>query len=237
MSAMSGGEVPGTRSAAIVDPADVRWDQAGLVPAVVQDATSGRVLMVAWMDAEALAATEATGLVHFHSRSRDELWRKGATSGHVLHLRDVALDCDGDTLLIRAAPAGPCCHRGTTSCFDAGPGSAEPAATDTELQGFGWLEELWSTIHARAATRPEGSYTARLVAGGPDLAGRKVAEEAVEVLIAAKNDASPRGSSTETRQALAGEAADLLYHLLVVLAERDVPPATVIGELRERHLP
>ena len=237
MSAMSGGEAPGTRRAAMVDPTDVRWDQAGLVPAVVQDATSARVLMVAWMDAEALAATTATGVVHFHSRSRDELWRKGSTSGNVLHLRDIALDCDGDTLLIRAAPAGPTCHRGTTSCFDPVEGSAGSAATGAEPQGFGWLEELWSTVRARAAARPEGSYTAQLVAGGPDLAGRKVAEEAVEVLIAAKNDASPDGSSTETREALAGEAADLLYHLLVVLAERDVPPAAVIGALRERHLP
>lgn len=218
---------------ASVDPSAVRWDDGGLVPAVVQDAADGRVLMVGYMDAEALAATLATGEVHFHSRSRDRLWRKGETSGNVLRVVALGLDCDGDAVLVEADPAGPICHRLTRSCFDP-PGA--PAARTT--QGFAWLEELWSTIASRAAARPEGSYTARLLAGGVDAAGRKVAEEATETILAAKDDAAAEQAGAEragTRAALAGEAADLLYHALVLLAERDVPPAGVISTLRERH--
>lgn len=222
-----------------LEPATVRWGPDGLVPAVVQDAGDGRVLMVAWMDAEALEATQATGLVHFRSRSRAELWQKGATSGNVLRLRSLVSDCDADTLLVTAEPAGPACHRGTDTCFDPEPGTGVAPAGQ---QGFGWLEVLWATIAGRAADRPEGSYTASLVSGGPDRAGRKVTEEATEVLIAAKNDAaramaspSDARSRGETRDALAGEAADLLYHLLVLLAERGLEPSTVIDTLRRRH--
>jgi phosphoribosyl-ATP pyrophosphohydrolase/phosphoribosyl-AMP cyclohydrolase len=218
-----------------IDAAAVRWDTNGLVPAVVQDPEDGRVLMVAWMDVQALEATVSTGLVHFHSRSRDELWQKGETSGNVLRLRGLALDCDGDTLLVQASPSGPACHRGTLTCFDVAAGGSISTAGAPSQQDFRWLEELWSTIESRAATMPDGSYTALLVDGGPDLAGRKVAEEAVEVLIAAKNDAAEDGPTSATRDALAGEAADLLYHLLVLLAERDIPPAAVMGILKARH--
>ncbi len=215
------------------DPAEVRWDPNGLAAAVVQDAADGRVLMVGWMDAEALEATLATGEVHFRSRSRGRLWRKGETSGNVLRLVELAVDCDGDALLVAAEPDGPTCHRGTRSCFDA-PGA--PGART--IQGFAWLEALWSTIAARAADRPEGSYTARLVSGGVDAAARKVVEEAAEVLIAAKNDAAAETGAAErraTRVALAAETADLLYHVLVVLAERGLPPSDVIVALRARH--
>ena len=208
--------------------ADVRYDDAGLVPAVVQDVHDGRVLMVAWMDAEALAATLATGEVHFHSRSRDRLWRKGETSGNVLRLVGLATDCDADALLLTADPVGPTCHRGTRSCFDADGAAAEP-----ETQGFAWLEALWVTIAARAAERPAGSYTTTLLDGGVDMVARKVTEEATEVLMAAKDDAT--ASSPETREALAGEAADLIYHALVLLAERGLPPVAVIETLRARH--
>ncbi len=208
--------------------ADVRYDDAGLVPAVVQDVHDGRVLMVAWMDAEALAATLATGEVHFHSRSRDRLWRKGETSGNVLRLVGLATDCDADALLLTADPVGPTCHRGTRSCFDADGAAAEP-----ETQGFAWLEALWATIAARAAERPAGSYTTTLLDGGVDMVARKVTEEATEVLMAAKDDAT--ASSPETREALAGEAADLIYHALVLLAERGLPPVAVIETLRARH--
>ncbi len=208
--------------------ADVRYDDAGLVPAVVQDVHDGRVLMVAWMDAEALAATLATGEVHFHSRSRDRLWRKGETSGNVLRLVGLATDCDADALLLTADPVGPTCHRGTRSCFDADGAAAEP-----ETQGFAWLEALWATIAARAAERPAGSYTTTLLDGGVDTVARKVTEEATEVLMAAKDDAT--ASSPETREALAGEAADLIYHALVLLAERGLPPVAVIETLRARH--
>ena len=214
---------------------DVVFGVDGLAPAVVQDASDGRVLMVAWMDAEALAATMTTGEVHFHSRSRDRLWRKGETSGNVLRLVDIAADCDGDALLVTADPAGPVCHRETRSCFD--PVGA-PAARTT--QGFAWLESLWATILDRAATRPEGSYTARLLHGGVDAVARKVSEEATEVLLAARDDAAAEtsgGDRLTTRDALAGEAGDLLYHALVLLAERDVAPSGVIDILRRRHRP
>ncbi len=126
----------------------------------------------------------STGEVHFHSRSRERLWRKGETSGNILRLVDLAVDCDGDALLVTADPAGPTCHRGTRSCFD--PDDA-PAGRST--QGFAWLETLWATIAERKQTRPGGSYTTALLDGGVDAAGRKVTEEATEVLIAAKDDA------------------------------------------------
>ena len=210
---------------------DVRFGPDGLAPAIVQDAADGRVLMLAWMDAEALAATVETGEVHFHSRSRDRLWRKGETSGNVLRLVDLAVDCDGDALLVTAEPAGPTCHRGTRSCFDAPEVSADSA--DGGTQGFHWLETLWATIAVRAAERPSGSYTTSLLDGGVDAVGRKVTEEATEVLLAAKDHAT--ASTSETRLALTGEAADLLYHFLVLLAERGVPPSDVLATLRSRH--
>jgi phosphoribosyl-ATP pyrophosphohydrolase/phosphoribosyl-AMP cyclohydrolase len=206
---------------------DVRFGSDGLVPAVVQDAADGRVLMVGYMDADALAATRATGEVHFHSRSRRRLWRKGETSGHILRLVSIAPDCDGDALLVTVDPVGPTCHRGTRSCFD--PDGAAPV---DGTQGFAFLEVLWSTIADRAAERPSGSYTAGLIDGGVDAVARKVAEEATEVVLAAKDHAT--GPSPATAQALAAEAADLAYHALVLLAERGVPPASVIDELRRR---
>ena len=141
----------------------VRYGADGLVTGVVQDASDGRVLMVGHLDAEALQATLATGEVHFHSRSRDRLWRKGETSGNVLHLVDVAVDCDGDALLLMVDPVGPTCHRGTRSCFDPDGVQAEVAT-----QGFAWLETLWSTIASRALERPAGSYTTSLLDGGVD---------------------------------------------------------------------
>lgn len=205
----------------------VAFGTDGLVPAVVQDATQGRVLMLGYMDAEALAATIATGEVHFHSRSRDRLWRKGDTSGNVLRLISLAADCDGDALLVIAEPAGPTCHRGVGSCFDHEGPETEPG------QGFAWLERLWSTIAARAADRPNGSYVVSLLEGGVDATGRKVVEEATELLLAAKDDAT--APTTATRQALVGEAADLVFHTLVVLAERGLSPSEVIGTLRARH--
>ena len=227
------------------DPGGVRYDAAGLVPVVVQDAADGRVLMLAWANAAAVAATLATGEVHFFSRSRRALWHKGETSGNLLRLVDLALDCDGDALLARVEPAGPTCHRGERSCFDpegtaagetkAGTATAAVSAPD---QGFAWLETLWATITERAATRPEGSYTARLLAAGVDGPARKVTEEATEVLMAAKDDAAAEQGGvdrTATRAALAGEAADLLYHALVVLAERGLDPSAVLARLRERH--
>lgn len=212
------------------DPATVRYGPEGLVPAVVQDAADGRVLMVAWQDAEAIDASLATGELHFHSRSRGRLWKKGETSGNVLRVRDAALDCDDDTLLWTVDPAGPACHTGARSCFDAGPGAPVP-------QGFAWLETLWATIEDRAASRSAGSYTARLLEQGVDGPGRKVAEEAIEVLMAAKDDAAAEaaGHLARDHEALAGEMADLVYHLLVLAAERGLAPTRVMEVLRARH--
>jgi phosphoribosyl-ATP pyrophosphohydrolase/phosphoribosyl-AMP cyclohydrolase len=209
----------------------VRFGADGLVPTVVQDTADGRILMVAFMDREALDATLATGEVHFHSRSRGRLWRKGETSGNVLRLVSIAADCDADVLLVGVAPAGPTCHRGTRSCFDPDGGTGGRTS-----QGFGWLESLWSVIGARAASRPAGSYTTSLLEGGVDAVARKVGEEATELILAAKDDAAAGGSARDaTRSRLAEEAADLLYHQLVLLAERGLEPAEVIEVLRARR--
>jgi phosphoribosyl-AMP cyclohydrolase / phosphoribosyl-ATP pyrophosphohydrolase len=230
------------------------WGPNGLAPVIVQDISDGRVLMLAWMDEEAWGVTRETGYVHFHSRTRDRLWRKGESSGHELRVREIVLDCDADAVLVVAEPQGPTCHRNTRSCFDpedAVDGVAAASATSEPLdvrqteapasdtgQGFGWLETLWSVIASRAAERPDDSYTTRLLDGGVDVVGRKVTEEATEVLLAAKDDAAADvlgADRTETSRALAGETADLLYHALVLLAERDVAPADVIAVLRARH--
>ena len=227
-------------AAPLRDLAAIRFGRDGLVPVVVQDAADGRILMVAYADAEAVAASLQTGLLHLHSRSRGRLWRKGETSGNVLRLRGLALDCDGDALLASVEPRGPTCHRGTRSCFDPEDQAPGPARTP---QGFAWLETLWQTIRQRGTVRPAGSYTAQLLAGGVDVVGRKVSEEATELLIAAKDDAALEAAGRSradagrvaAREALASEAADVLYHVLVLLAERGLKPAAVLVELRSRH--
>jgi phosphoribosyl-ATP pyrophosphohydrolase/phosphoribosyl-AMP cyclohydrolase len=216
---------------------DIAWPASGLVAGVVQDAADGRVLMVGWLDREALDATLSTGLVHFHSRSRDRLWRKGETSGNELRLVGLATDCDADALLLTVEPTGPTCHTGARSCFDGGrmvatDEAAERASRPPPRQGFEWLETLWSTIGARAAERPDGSYTVRLLDGGVDAVARKVVEEATEVAFAAKDHAAGVGAASD---ALAGELADLLYHTLVLCAERGTNPARAIEVLRQRH--
>ena len=223
-----------------LDQASVRYGPDGLVVAVVQDAADGRVLMLAWQDAEAVAATLRTGEAHFHSRSRGLLWRKGETSGNILHVVDAWLDCDADAVLLRVRPGGPACHTGARSCFDEPPDPSDPpdlrAALDAGPQGFDWLEVLWSTVAQRARDRPDGSYTARLLADGVDAVARKVAEEAIEVVMAAKDDAvAASGSEVRDQSALAGELADLAFHALVLCAERGLEPRTVIGALQARH--
>jgi phosphoribosyl-ATP pyrophosphohydrolase/phosphoribosyl-AMP cyclohydrolase len=219
--------------------------------AVVQDASDGRVLMLGWIDDESLDATRRTGLVHFHSRSRDLLWLKGETSGNTLRVRSIETDCDGDAYLVRAEPTGPTCHTGTRSCFDAGlvPLDADaqaamspaaspgpPATSDAPTQGFDELERLWATIEGRRTADPVASYTARLLEGGVDSIARKVVEEATEVLMAAKDDAALTTDRTraDTRARIAEEAADLLYHLLVLLAERGLEPRDALAVLRRR---
>ena len=215
-----------------------RFGPDGLVPVVVQDEVDGRVLMVAYMDAEALEATTSTGKVHFHSRSRGRLWRKGETSGNMLHLVRLDLDCDADAILATVHPAGPTCHRGTRSCFDVEAAAQGATAPLVERHGFAWLETLWATIDDRRRSRRAGSYTTSLLDGGVDVAGRKVTEEATELLMAAKDDAAAEASGADrsaTQVALAGEAADLLYHALVLIAERGQSPTPMIEVLQARH--
>lgn len=220
---------------------DPQYGTDGLVTVVVQDEADRRVLMVGHADAEALAATAATGDLHFHSRSRDRLWRKGETSGNVLHVVSMDVDCDGDAILATVRPHGPTCHRGTRSCFDETTAQPPRSTSDDDgpdPQGFAWLEDLWSTIDSRRRRRQVGSYTTSLLDGGVDAAGRKVTEEATEVLMAAKDDAAAQSAGIDrsaTSEALAAEAADLIYHALVLLAERDLAPAAVIAILRGRH--
>jgi phosphoribosyl-AMP cyclohydrolase / phosphoribosyl-ATP pyrophosphohydrolase len=210
---------------------EIEFDQQGLVPCVVQDFASGEVLMLAYMSGKSLEMTLESGDLHFHSRSRDELWKKGETSGAFLHLRQLRYDCDGDALVALVDPAGPACHTGQRSCFyrevlgtasprkDAPPAPGEPNPVTYEA-----LTALERTIRARAVERPDGSYTVKLLDDRP-LIGEKVEEEAEEVIRAARE---------ETDERVAEEAADLLYHLSVLLASRGVSHAKVMEVLNAR---
>jgi phosphoribosyl-ATP pyrophosphohydrolase/phosphoribosyl-AMP cyclohydrolase len=197
----------------------------GLLPAVVQHAGNGAVLMLGYMNREALRATLARRRVVFFSRSRGRLWEKGETSGHVLELQEVATDCDRDALLVSAWPRGPVCHLGTASCFgDTAAGVA--AERERETHALGFLGTLAEVIGERMAERPEGSYTARLFGAGAKRVAQKVGEEGLEVALAGAG-----GSDQE----VVGEAADLLYHLLVLLKVRGLTLERVVDELRTRH--
>ena len=187
----------------------------GLVPAIVQDAKTEQVLMLGYMNEASLTKTQDTGLVTFYSRSRQELWTKGETSGNTLKLQSITVDCDNDTLLVRATPTGPICHEGTVSCFgDKGP------------EGLGFLSYLEDLIEGRKSAEADSSYTASLLQGPLRRAAQKVGEEGVETALAAV---------AETEDKLTSEAADLVYHLLVLLAAKDVRFESVITELKGRH--
>ena len=183
----------------------------GLVPVVAQSALAGEVLMVAYADREALTRTRETGEAHYHSRSRGALWRKGETSGHKQVVEDVRVDCDGDAVLYVVRQHGPACHTGTATCFGEPTGSV--------------LTRLAGTIADRARTRPAGSYTARLLGEGVAKVAQKVGEEAVETVVAATSEDEAR---------LASEAADLVYHLLVLLEAKQLPLERVLEELARR---
>jgi phosphoribosyl-ATP pyrophosphohydrolase/phosphoribosyl-AMP cyclohydrolase len=189
------------------------WSRGGLLPVVVTDASRGDLLMLAWANAAAVEATERTGLAHFWSRSRDELWRKGATSGNVMRVTDMAVDCDADAITYRVEPSGPACHTGARSCFD-----GDRAHFD--------LAALGRVIRERRAVDPATSYTARLLVDGPRRAAEKVTEEAGELSAAAL-----AGTDDE----VIGEAADLLYHALVLLEARGLGLPAVEAELDRRH--
>lgn len=198
----------------VVMPQDLKTNEAGLVPVIVQDRASGDVLMVAWSNAEALAKTVETGFATFWSRSRKALWRKGETSGHGMRVVEARTDCDRDVLLLVVEPQGPACHTNARTCF----GEDSPTAA-------GMLEELARVVAGRAQAKPAESYTARLLAT-PGRAVEKVQEEAAELAQAARAESDER---------LAAEAADILYHLVVALHERRLPLTRVMDELRQRR--
>jgi len=192
------------------------WDKGqGLLPAIVQHARTGQVLMLGYMSEESLDKTLKTGLVTFFSRSRKQLWTKGETSGHTLELVDIVEDCDQDTLLVQALPQGPTCHRGTRTCF----GEQAPPL-------LGFLADLEEIIEQRKSASAESSYTAKLLTEGIQRCAQKVGEEGVEVALAAVANDS---------EELLGESADLIYHLLIVLAARDLTLDRVIERLQQRH--
>ncbi|WP_159888377.1 bifunctional phosphoribosyl-AMP cyclohydrolase/phosphoribosyl-ATP diphosphatase HisIE [Paenibacillus puerhi] len=214
----------------------IKWDSQGLVPAIVQDAASKEVLMLAYMNGESLGKTLESGETWFWSRSRSELWHKGATSGHIQKVRSLRYDCDGDTLLVLVDQAGPACHTGSYSCFTGEVGlgalSAAEGAGDGVLEAkggadrFAILNTLEATIAQRDAERPEGAYTTYLFEKGVDKILKKVGEESAEVIIAAKNR-----DPVELRC----EASDLIFHLMVLLREQKLPLDHVLQELDHRH--
>jgi phosphoribosyl-AMP cyclohydrolase / phosphoribosyl-ATP pyrophosphohydrolase len=203
--------------------ANIRFDEKGLVPAIVQDAQSKEVLMLAYMNKESLQKSLETGETWFYSRSRQELWHKGATSGHTQRIVDMRYDCDSDALLVLVEPAGPACHTGSYSCFSH---SIDGEAREASPHRFAIINKLEEIIAKRDAERPEGAYTTYLLEKGIDKILKKVGEEAAEVIIAAKN---------RSHDELKWEVADLLYHLLVLLREQKLPLDAVLEVLAERH--
>ncbi|WP_339096671.1 bifunctional phosphoribosyl-AMP cyclohydrolase/phosphoribosyl-ATP diphosphatase HisIE [Deinococcus sp. VB343] len=206
----------------MLDLSPLRFGPDGLIPVVTQDAQSGAVLMQAYADRAAVERTLTTREATYYSRSRQEQWVKGQTSGHTQRVLEVVTDCDGDSLLYRVEQTGPACHTGETSCFH------RPLLTnpETEISLDGTLERVYRTITERLTTLPEGSYVARLHAGGIDRVLKKISEEAGEVLLAAKN---------ADRAELSTEVADLMFHTLFAMAEIGVTPADVAAVLRERE--
>jgi phosphoribosyl-ATP pyrophosphohydrolase/phosphoribosyl-AMP cyclohydrolase len=195
------------------------WDKGnGLLPAVVQHADDGRMLMLGFMNREALRNTLTERRVTFFSRSRQALWTKGETSGNYLEVVSVSADCDRDTLLVLARPAGPVCHTGSATCF--------PEATPPDVSKLGFLAKLEQVISDRIARSPEGSYTAELFSRGPHRIAQKIGEEGVEVALAAVGDDD---------QQVVAESADLIYHLLLLLRQRGLSLADIASELELRH--
>ncbi|WP_419955695.1 bifunctional phosphoribosyl-AMP cyclohydrolase/phosphoribosyl-ATP diphosphatase HisIE [Neobacillus niacini] len=202
---------------------NIRFDEKGLVPAIVQDAETKEVLTLAYMNQESLTKTLETGETWFYSRSRQELWHKGATSGNTQSVVSVKYDCDQDAVLVLVQPKGPACHTGAVSCFSEGVVTERASSSLADYQILQSLEKL---IIEREKERPEGAYTTYLFEKGVDKILKKVGEEASEVIIAAKN---------RDKEELKWEAADLLYHLQVLLVEQDLPFTEVLKTLEERH--
>ena len=198
----------------------IKFDEAGLVPVVVQDVVTAEVLMTAWSNREALEKTAESGFMTFWSRSRGQLWRKGESSGHTLSLRELRIDCDGDTLLALVEPAGPACHTGEESCFYRTLFGQENSTEAT------FIGRLWKYLNRRKNDSPGESYTARLLAAGPSRTAQKVGEEGVETALAC---------ATGDKAGFRYEAADLLYHLLVACISAGVSYDEVLRELMSRH--
>lgn len=232
---------------------NLKFDEHGLITSIVQDNATGEVLMVAYMNADSLARTMQTGQTWFWSRSRQELWHKGATSGHTQQVVDIRLDCDGDALLVKVVPDGPACHTGERTCFYRGVNEPETpveqaAKSATIIQQADsplslvnvaamdlgiLLQDLYRLIQERKDQRPEGSYTTYLFDSGLDKILKKVGEEAAETIIAAKN-ANDAANDPESRKPLSAEISDLLYHLLVLMVEREVSLQDILNELSHR---
>ncbi len=193
----------------------IKYNEQGLVPAILQEQATGKVLMMAWMNPEALEKTVETGEAWFWSRSRQELWHKGGTSGNTQKILSVGVDCDGDTLLVQVMPKGPACHTGSWSCFE-----------NSDEVGPQIFNQLYGRIMERQETMPEGAYTTYLFEKGVDKILKKVGEEASEVIIAAKN---------RNPQELISETADLVYHMMVLLAEQGIKPEAIEEELKKRY--
>jgi phosphoribosyl-AMP cyclohydrolase / phosphoribosyl-ATP pyrophosphohydrolase len=205
---------------------ELKWDTDGLIPAVVQETETGEVLMVAWMDRAALAASQATGLSHFWSRSRQALWRKGETSGHAQHVDGIYADCDRDTLLVQVHQDGVACHTGARTCFFTRLAGTAGAASMGSA-GPAMLEVLERVLQSRKVAPPPGSYVASLFEKGEAQICRKIGEEATEVVTAAL--------AGEGDERLVAEVADLWFHSMVLLAARGVPLRRVFNELARRH--
>lgn len=201
----------------------LKFNSDGLIPAIIQDAATKKVLTLAYMNEESLQKTIETGEAWFYSRSRQELWHKGATSGNTQSVQSIAYDCDQDALVVLVNPKGPACHTGTTSCFTEKLYELEASSLKTDSE---FLYELESIIAEREQQRPEGSYTTYLFEKGVDKILKKVGEESAEVIIAAKN---------RDHDELQWESADLIFHLLVLLKEQNVPFSDVLAALKQRH--
>lgn len=229
----------------------IDWKKSdGLVPAVIQHATTHRVLMLGYMNRESFEKTQATGKVTFYSRSRQQLWQKGETSGNTLDVEKIEIDCDADTILVRAHPHGPTCHLLTESCFDGKKDAATASTTTPDARNapdIQFIEQLQQLIESRKSASPDSSYTAQLFSSGTAKIAQKVGEEGVEVALAAvvaamsnTQSQSDKTASTDNGRSVLeeeflGECADLVYHLLVVLADRGFKLDDVAEILRQRH--
>jgi len=209
---------------------NIKWDEKGLVPVIVQDASNKRVLMLAYMNKEALDTTLATGRTHFFSRSRNKLWMKGETSGNVQLVRGIKVDCDADTLLVSVEPTGVSCHTGSFTCFESNLIDSEPnekiGGDDRDDLGYAVIQKVFDVINDRKFHPKEGSYTCSLFDRGTDVILKKVGEEASEVIIAAKNN---------SKDEVIYETCDLLYHLLVLLSQMGISLDDIYSQLNKRR--